>query len=132
MRPESGISEQQKKIAVWVLLRADSGSLSRGSYLDASSAYAIALRHADPQQRPIALLGDAWATAVRDEKSSDAVRKLASFVDQYPDHKDAPNSAWNVASMDGFLGQVRADTAAGKVRSLMMPVRDGMLALQMQ
>ena len=30
-----------------------------------------------------------------------------------------------------FLGAVRADTAAGKVRSLMMPVRDGMLALQM-
>jgi hypothetical protein len=33
--------------------------------------------------------------------------------------------------MDGFLGLVRADTAAKKVRSLMMPVRDGMLALQM-
>merc|ERR1711904_563970 len=37
----------------------------------------------------------------------------------------------NAAAMDGFLGQVRADTTAGKVRSLMMPVRDGMLALQM-
>jgi molybdopterin synthase catalytic subunit len=33
--------------------------------------------------------------------------------------------------MDAFLGLVRADTAAKKVRSLMMPVRDGMLALQM-
>merc|ERR1711988_920347 len=41
-------------------------------------------------------------------------------------------TAANAAAMDGFLGQVRADTAAGKVRSLMMPVRDGMLALQMQ
>ena len=40
-------------------------------------------------------------------------------------------TAANAASMDGFLGQVRADTATGKVRSLMMPVRDGMLALQM-
>ena len=40
-------------------------------------------------------------------------------------------TAANAAAMDGFLGQVRADTAAGKVRSLMMPVRDGMLALQM-
>jgi len=37
----------------------------------------------------------------------------------------------NAETMDGFLGLVRADTAAGKVRSLMMPVRDGMLALQM-
>jgi len=33
--------------------------------------------------------------------------------------------------MDSFLGLVRADKDAGKVRSLMMPVRDGMLALQM-
>merc|ERR1719311_715525 len=33
-------------------------------------------------------------------------------------------TAANAAAMDGFLGQVRADTAAGKVRSLMMPVRD--------
>jgi predicted O-methyltransferase YrrM len=40
-------------------------------------------------------------------------------------------TAANAAAMDTFLGQVREDTAAGKVRSLMMPVRDGMLALQM-
>merc|ERR1711937_224232 len=40
-------------------------------------------------------------------------------------------TAANAAAMDAFLGQVREDTAAGKVRSLMMPVRDGMLALQM-
>merc|ERR1711985_159038 len=37
----------------------------------------------------------------------------------------------NVAAMDAFLTLVRADTTARKVRSLMMPVRDGMLALQM-
>jgi len=40
-------------------------------------------------------------------------------------------TAANAAAMDGFLELVRADTAARKVRSLMMPVRDGMLALQM-
>jgi 3-dehydroquinate synthase len=39
-------------------------------------------------------------------------------------------TAANAAAMENFLGLVRADTAAGKVRSLMMPVRDGMLALQ--
>jgi hypothetical protein len=33
--------------------------------------------------------------------------------------------------MDAFLELVRADTAAKKVRTLMMPVRDGMLAVQM-
>merc|ERR1719453_389601 len=41
-------------------------------------------------------------------------------------------TAANAGAMDGFLAQVRTDAAAGKVRSLMMPVRDGMLALQMQ
>merc|ERR1712216_602491 len=40
-------------------------------------------------------------------------------------------TAANAAAMEGFLGMVRADTEKGKVRSLMMPVRDGMLALQM-
>merc|ERR1712118_413242 len=37
-------------------------------------------------------------------------------------------TAANAAAMDAFLALVE-DTAAGKVRSLMMPVRDGMLAL---
>jgi len=41
-------------------------------------------------------------------------------------------TAANAAAMEGFLGMVRADTEKGKVRSLMMPVRDGMLALQTQ
>merc|ERR1712118_271485 len=45
--------------------------------------------------------------------------------------KVSEKTAANAASMDGFLGLVRADTAANKVRTLMMPVRDGMLALQM-
>jgi len=39
-------------------------------------------------------------------------------------------TAANAAAMDAFLGMVRADTKDRKVRSLMMPVRDGMLALQ--
>merc|ERR1719310_1324711 len=39
-------------------------------------------------------------------------------------------TAANAAAMDTFLGLVCADTKAGRVRSLMMPVRDGMLALQ--
>jgi 3-dehydroquinate synthetase/transketolase/predicted O-methyltransferase YrrM len=41
-------------------------------------------------------------------------------------------TASNAAAMEAFLALVRADTKAGKVRSLMMPVRDGMLALQTQ
>merc|ERR1711943_162405 len=44
--------------------------------------------------------------------------------------KVSEKTAANAASMDAFLELVRADTKAGRVRSLMMPVRDGMLALQ--
>ena len=105
------ITDQQKKIAVWVLLRAGSASLSRGSYMDAGSAYALALDHADQQQRPLALLGDAWATAVRNEKSADAVRKLSGFVDQYPDHKDAPSAAQGCAQCLKQMGRDADSTA---------------------
>lgn len=38
-------------------------------------------------------------------------------------------TAANAASLDGFLERVRQDREEGKVRTLMMPVRDGMLAL---
>ncbi|MDB4633853.1 tetratricopeptide repeat protein [Rubripirellula sp.] len=105
------LTAQQRKIAVWVLLRAGSASLSRGAYLNASSAYSIALSHADPEQRPLALLGDAWATAVRNERSADAVNKLASFVDQYPDHKDAPSAARGCAQCLKQLGRDADSTA---------------------
>jgi molybdopterin synthase catalytic subunit len=44
--------------------------------------------------------------------------------------KVSEKTAANAAALDSFLGMVRSDTAASKVRSLMMPVRDGMLALQ--
>ncbi|MGI9469015.1 MAG: tetratricopeptide repeat protein [Rubripirellula sp.] len=105
------LTEQQKKIAVWILLRAGSASLSRGAYLNATTAYAMALSHADQEQRPLALLGDAWATAVRNERSPDAVRKLSNFVDQYPGHKDAPNAARGCAQCLKHLGRDADSTA---------------------
>ncbi|MAI32795.1 MAG: hypothetical protein CMM07_14115 [Rhodopirellula sp.] len=107
----SKLSDQHRKIAVWVLLRAGSASLSRGSYLDAATAYSMAVRHADQEQRPLAVLGDAWATAVQNERSSEAVRKLANFVDQYPDHKDAPNAARGCAQCLKQLGRDADSTA---------------------
>merc|ERR1711904_240505 len=39
-------------------------------------------------------------------------------------------TATNASALDAFLALVRADSKSGKVRSLMMPVRDGMLAIQ--
>merc|ERR1712048_393664 len=38
-------------------------------------------------------------------------------------------TATNAGSLDSFLQLVRQDKDEGKIRSLMMPVRDGMLAL---
>ena len=38
--------------------------------------------------------------------------------------------ASNAASLDGFLQQVKKDMNSGLVRALMMPVRDGMLAVR--
>merc|ERR1719323_579915 len=38
-------------------------------------------------------------------------------------------TAKNTAALDAFLQRVRDDKEAGRVRTLMMPVRDGMLAL---
>jgi predicted O-methyltransferase YrrM len=49
-------------------------------------------------------------------------------ADEMPSVSEKTNA--NAAAMDAFLALVRSDTKAGKVRSLMMPVRDGMLALQ--
>ena len=71
----------------------------------------MALSHADQEQRPLALLGDAWATAVRNERSPDAVRKLSNFVDQYPGHKDAPNAARGCAQCLKHLGRDADSTA---------------------
>jgi len=38
-------------------------------------------------------------------------------------------TAANAAALSGFVSRVRQDTTAGTVRSLMMPVRDGILAI---
>jgi predicted O-methyltransferase YrrM len=40
-------------------------------------------------------------------------------------------TAGNAASLDGFLQQVGKDRRAGLLRTLMMPVRDGMLAVKL-
>jgi predicted O-methyltransferase YrrM len=40
--------------------------------------------------------------------------------------------ASNAASLDGFLQMVKKDMNSGLVRALMMPVRDGMLAVKME
>lgn len=111
LKADSTATDSQKQLAVWVLLRGGSTGLSHGSFPVAGEAYALALQHADEQQRPIALLGDAWATAVQSEQSADAVRKLANFVEQYPKHQDAPNAARGCAQCLKQMGRDADSTA---------------------
>jgi len=128
LKLDSTATDSQKQIAVWVLLRAGSTGLSRGSFMVAGEAYSHALQHADPQQRPMALLGDAWATAVQNEKSSEAVRKLANFVEQYPEHPDAPNAARGCAQCLKQMG--RDDDSTAMLSDLLSRWPDSTAALE--
>ncbi|MGI9469937.1 MAG: tetratricopeptide repeat protein [Rubripirellula sp.] len=90
---ESGASDAQRQMAVTIALRAGASSLAKGTIDVATEAYALALKHADERQTPTAMLGDAWTTAVQNGKPVDAARKLAEFVDRFPEHADAPRAA---------------------------------------
>ena len=83
----------QRRMAVTIALRAGAFALSKGAFDAASEAYAVAMTHADERQLPTAMLGDAWTTAVRSGPRVAAAQKLAQFVDQFPEHTDAPRAA---------------------------------------
>ena len=90
---ESGATESQREMAVSVLLRVGATALARGIPDVASRAYGLASEHAAGNQHATAMLGDAWAVAIERDDPVAAARKLASFIDRYPDHVDAPRAA---------------------------------------
>lgn len=91
--PGSQASDAQRVVAVSICLRIGARALARGASVTAAEAYAIALKFADDQQRPSAMLGDAWAIAIQNQQPQEAAEKLAAFIDQYPQHSDAPRAA---------------------------------------
>lgn len=92
LTPEFGTAERQRQMAVSIVLRIASVALSKGTLDVATEAYALAITHANEQQMPTAMLGDAWTTAVQNRIPVEAARKLAAFVEKYPEHSDAPQA----------------------------------------
>ena len=90
---DSQASEQQAATAVSICLRIGSAALQTGGVNVAAEAYANALALADPQQHPTAMLGDAWAMAIAGREPLQAAKKLASFIERYPDHADGARAA---------------------------------------
>ena len=89
----SGANDSQRAMAVTILLRVGSAGLANGSAATAREAYSIALEHAGETEQPTAMLGEAWATAIQNSQPVRAARKLAAFIEIYPDHADASRAA---------------------------------------
>ena len=80
-------------MAASFFLRIGAAGLATGDAVTAAEAYSIVLEHARESQKPTALLGVAWATAVQNNQPLEAAKKLAAFIEQYPDHADAARAA---------------------------------------
>ncbi|MFK8110665.1 MAG: tol-pal system YbgF family protein [Rubripirellula sp.] len=93
LESDSQTGEKHRQRAVAICLQVGAASLSGGAPTTASEAYSLALKNADPKQRATAMLGDAWATAIQNDRPLDAAKKLATFIDAYPDHTDTPRAA---------------------------------------
>ncbi len=114
---ESGASESQRQTAVSMFLRIGATALATGATATASEAYSLASKHADKKQQATAMLGDAWATAIRSDQPLDAARKLAAFVDRYPEHDDASRAARTCAECLKQAG--RTDDASAMLADLL-------------
>lgn len=85
---ENGVSEKHRARAVSICLQIGASALSTGAPSTAAEAYSLAMGNANESQRATAMLGDAWATAIQNDRPMEAAKKLATFIDQYPDHGD--------------------------------------------
>lgn len=125
--------------AVDIAMRIGRAGLSVGDGDVAADAFSIALSGANDQQRPIAMLGAGWTAAISQTYPLDAAKKLALFVDTYPEHADAPRASRACAEClrtadrqedaDAMLADLlrrwpRSDSAIDIVRGhLSMPVK---------
>ncbi|TWU47437.1 Anaphase-promoting complex, cyclosome, subunit 3 [Rubripirellula tenax] len=92
LSPPSAATPTQVQSGVSIALQIGGTSLARGDAVTAAEAYSLAAAHADAHQRPKAKLGDAWATAISQTQPVQAAKKLAAFVDEFPQHSDAPRA----------------------------------------
>jgi len=115
--PDSGAAESQRAMAVTIFLRIGAAGLAKASPATAQKAYAIALAHADEIEKPTAMLGEAWATAIQNNEPAKAARKLADFTEQYPEHADASRAA--LACVECLKQAGRAEDASAMVTDLL-------------
>ncbi|MGB7327761.1 MAG: hypothetical protein WBD31_22985, partial [Rubripirellula sp.] len=85
----SAATPAQVQSAVTIGLQIGGTALEAGNATVAAEAYAVAASAANEIQKPVAMLGAAWATAVSQTDPMGAAKKLALFVRDYPDHSDA-------------------------------------------
>ncbi len=88
-----GVADSHRQMATKLALRTGSAALTSADYKLAFRAYTLALDHASPQEKPVAMLGAAWAIALAGEQPVEAAKQLAAFIHAYPDHTDAARAA---------------------------------------
>lgn len=91
--PSVSVEASQQRTAVAIALQVGASALGSGDTSTAKRAYAIARASALPEQKPTAMLGDAWVSAVAGSDPTEAARKLAAFVSAYPEHADASGAS---------------------------------------
>jgi TolA-binding protein len=106
----SPATANQKQIAVSILLKIGSSTLAIGDAAQATEAYSVALAHADSTQKPTAMLGTAWATAIMGDRPLDAADQLSAFLRAFPEHDDAARATRACAECFKQAGQ--SDRAA--------------------
>lgn len=114
---DSGATEEQKEVAITVLLRIGATALAIGAPDIAAQAYGLASEHATGNQHATAMLGDAWAMAISRGEPLAAARKLADFIETYPDHADTSRAARACAECLKQAG--RAEDASSMLTDLL-------------
>jgi TolA-binding protein len=86
------LTERQQAAVTDIAFQMGRTLLSGGHPKLASQAYHHAADLCTDQQRATATLGIAWASVVEGSKPVEAAQRLSDFVQQYPEHADAPQA----------------------------------------
>ena len=93
LAPDANINPIRKNIAAKLALRAAAMALASSDHDLAVRAYTLVEKGGAESDRPTAMLGAAWALALKGDQPTVAAQRLAAFVDAYPSHDDAARAA---------------------------------------
>lgn len=83
------LSESHRRMTTQLCLRIGSAAFAAKDHSSALKAYNLVEEIGRGDQKTIASLGAAWATALTGQQPVEAARRLAAFVEAHPDHSDA-------------------------------------------